>query len=62
MELYKKPVATSHDYGWWIKDGGHAPNWAHTDRHAIVNSEMTRYIYMIYNCTCMTCTHMQVCE
>lgn len=43
MDIYKQPITTSHDYGWWIKDGGHAPDWAHTDRHAHVNSEMTRY-------------------
>ena len=44
-EIYQKPVTSSHEYGWWKQDG--APEnlrWTNVDRHARVNSEMTRFV------------------
>ncbi len=46
MELYRSSLTSSNNYGWWIKETGHAPKWAEQDRHVHVNSEMTRYVTM----------------
>ena len=43
MDLYPYPVTTSHKYGWWMKEGS-VPTWAKNERHAHVNSEMTRLV------------------
>ena len=43
MEVYQHPVATSHQYGWWMREtGDKVPDWASNQRHVHVNSEMTR--------------------
>lgn len=43
-DLYQLPVATSHEYGWWMKDGSpQKEKWTQSERHAHVNSEMTRF-------------------
>ena len=42
-ELYQHPLTTSSEYGWWLKDGSpHREQWAQSERHVYVNSEMTR--------------------
>lgn len=42
-ELYTSPVATSMNYGWWMKDEEERnKSWTHVPRKAHVNSEMTK--------------------
>jgi len=42
-ELYHHPLTTSQEYGWWMKHGTpQKEKWAQSERHAHVNSEMTR--------------------
>ena len=41
-EIYKKQVTSNCEYSWWMKDGVQKEPWTHNDRHARVNSEMTR--------------------
>ncbi|XP_065828745.1 sperm microtubule inner protein 11-like [Oscarella lobularis] len=44
-ELYKSPVATSMNYGWWMKDEEERnKSWTHVPRKAHVNSEMTKFV------------------
>jgi hypothetical protein len=44
LDMYKRPVASSHTYGWWMKDDMKPPSWSHNKRHVHVNSEMTRFV------------------
>ena len=44
-EIYRKPVTTSQDHGWWIQDGSpHTLPWARAESHKRVNSEMSRFV------------------
>lgn len=48
-DLYLSPMTTQQDYGWWAKDqspqnSGNMKTWTHTDKHPLVNSEMTRFV------------------
>ena len=58
IETYEYPVTTSHNYGWWIKQGGHAPKWAQNAKHVHVNSEMTRYVYIVHVRKLVTCMYI----
>ncbi len=42
-ELYRRPVSTSHTYGWWMSEGQPLKQeWTQGERRVHVNSEMTR--------------------
>ena len=45
-DQYNHTLTTSQMYGWWMKDTHDSPQkkeWAQCERHAHVNSQMTRY-------------------
>ena len=44
IDLYRNPVSTSQDYGWWQKESKSLPEWAKSARCAHVNSEMTSFV------------------
>ena len=49
-DLYTSPVTTQQEYGWWSRQDDCMPQpWTHTEKHPLVNSEMTRCvcIYML---------------
>ncbi|XP_065061782.1 sperm microtubule inner protein 11-like [Rhopilema esculentum] len=47
-EIYRKPITSSQDHGWWIEEGQKDTlknlGWARVERHARINSEMTRFV------------------
>ena len=44
-DLYQQPLTTSQMFGWWVKNGHPEKEpWAQSERHAHVNSEMTRWV------------------
>lgn len=45
FEIYRFPVQTSRQVGWWSKEEPLKKNqpWTYVPRHVHVNSEMTRY-------------------
>ena len=49
MDVYKEPVTTTQQYGWWMKQCSEGcgqdkpPKWSTNERRVHVNSEMTRY-------------------
>lgn len=47
FEIYRFPVQTSRQVGWWSKEEPLRKNqpWTYVPRHVHVNSEMTRYLF-----------------
>ena len=47
-DLHTVPATTTHMYGWWMKeDALKTEPWTYTERRPHVNSEMTRYVYIL---------------
>lgn len=60
FEIYRFPVQTSRQVGWWSKEEPLRKNqpWTYVPRHVHVNSEMTRYLLVPVDYSCIVNNHL----